>query len=494
MTVISNVSSWGPYVGNGVTNTFPYTNKIFLPTHLVVTQKNTTTLVKATLVLNVDYTVSGVGNLLGGNVVLFVPLPTGYSLTIERIVPTLQLTGIKNQGAFHAEIHEDAFDYLTMIDQQLRADLPPFEDPVALQHLRWKTDLVTIESVGVSSLGSMTATLNTGRITFASSGASIDTDSNLLWDNAAKKLELLGQSYLHSNNFIQMYPWGGPSDTAGRSPYRMHSMAGASHNGQNWYTVGISAEPLGSGTNGPVHMDSALGVSVTKQNYKTSTIDGQVTAINAIVRQGTLGDASGMDINIAGYGSGFFCIFEGLTYRYNSSDVLLDGVDLQAGVVDAGDIGIMGYSAHLVKSTGPSVGLRLNTDAGVQWDHFFQFFQNGVLMSGMDNAGGLSINALFVGNPSTFGPNRIVQVTQIQGAPAITIKRGTDTSPTSHYIECTNAAFNADRFVVTAAEPTSGLTNLLISYHNGTSIQFQTVVVGAVNTLGAGFRGLGVPN
>jgi hypothetical protein len=33
-------------------------------------------------------------------------------------VPVLQGTDVKNQGSFRAEIHEDAFDYLTMIDQQ----------------------------------------------------------------------------------------------------------------------------------------------------------------------------------------------------------------------------------------------------------------------------------------------------------------------------------------------------------------------------------------
>ncbi len=53
---------------------------------------------------------------------------------------------------------------------------------------------------------------------------------------------------------------------------------------------------------------------------------------------------------------------------------------------------------------------------------------------------------------------------------------------------------SAERFRVDGAEPTSGNTNTLLAYHNGTSVTFQRVSLGAADSGGSGFKVLRVPN
>lgn len=106
------------YTGNGVTTSYPYQFRIYKATDLVVTHA-TPDGVETTLVLNTDYTVTGVGKYAGGNVVLTSALTSGYHLTIERALPVTQETDLRNQGAYFAETHEDVFDRLVMILQHL---------------------------------------------------------------------------------------------------------------------------------------------------------------------------------------------------------------------------------------------------------------------------------------------------------------------------------------------------------------------------------------
>lgn len=118
MTVSTEVDH-NDYVGNGVTTQFPYTFRVFKKSDLVVTildlSQNMTT-----LILDTDYTVSGAGGYTGGNVTLSTPLTSGWQISIARQLPVTQETDLRNQGKFFAEVHEDAFDKLTMLIQQVR--------------------------------------------------------------------------------------------------------------------------------------------------------------------------------------------------------------------------------------------------------------------------------------------------------------------------------------------------------------------------------------
>ena len=116
MTVSTEVNH-NEYTGNGVTTTFPYAFRIFQASDLLVTTSDSDGVLR-TLVLNTDYTVSGVGAYYGGHIVLNKPLSTGWRISIERSLAVVQETDLRNQGRFFAETHESAFDYLTMIIQQ----------------------------------------------------------------------------------------------------------------------------------------------------------------------------------------------------------------------------------------------------------------------------------------------------------------------------------------------------------------------------------------
>ena len=116
MTVSTEVDH-NEYTGNGVTTSFPYTFRVFNKSDLVVQvidlDENITV-----LALDTDYTVTGAGGYNGGNVILSKALANGYQISISRELPVTQETDLRNQGKFFAEVHEDAFDKLTMLIQQ----------------------------------------------------------------------------------------------------------------------------------------------------------------------------------------------------------------------------------------------------------------------------------------------------------------------------------------------------------------------------------------
>lgn len=116
MTVSTELSH-EEYVGNGVTTDFDFRFRIFESKHLIVvvadSEGNETTLKNGT-----DYTIVGVGSYHGGKVVLNKPLAQGWKILLERDLPVVQETDLRNQGKFFAEVHEDAFDYLTMLIQK----------------------------------------------------------------------------------------------------------------------------------------------------------------------------------------------------------------------------------------------------------------------------------------------------------------------------------------------------------------------------------------
>ena len=129
---ISSSTNRNDYVGNGATDTYNYTFRIFDEGDLEVTIRDTSD-VETTLALSTDYTVTGVGSSGGGTIVLVNSaqswldgdgdLKSGYALTIRRVLDLVQETDIRNQGAFYPEIHEDQFDKLVMIAQQQQDEL-----------------------------------------------------------------------------------------------------------------------------------------------------------------------------------------------------------------------------------------------------------------------------------------------------------------------------------------------------------------------------------
>ncbi|WP_323109509.1 phage tail fiber domain-containing protein [Klebsiella quasipneumoniae] len=116
MTVSTQVSR-NEYTGNGATTQYDFTFRILDKSHLLVQTLDDAENI-TTLTLGSNYSVTGVNRYNGGKVVLTSALPAGYKISIERKTPVTQETSICNQGGFFPEIHEDAFDKLTMLVQQ----------------------------------------------------------------------------------------------------------------------------------------------------------------------------------------------------------------------------------------------------------------------------------------------------------------------------------------------------------------------------------------
>lgn len=121
MTVSTSVYKAGPYAGSGTTGPFTVNFRFLANSHLRVI-KTSTTGSEATLILGVDYSVTGAGG-ASGTVTLTSPLLTGEKLTIVRNVPLTQETDYVVDDSFPAESHEQALDKLTMIAQQLAEEV-----------------------------------------------------------------------------------------------------------------------------------------------------------------------------------------------------------------------------------------------------------------------------------------------------------------------------------------------------------------------------------
>lgn len=111
----TNVASFN---GDGANKVFPIGYKFNSAADLVVTLIDDEAKTTQILTLNSDFTVAGAGDEEGGAVTLVVAPTVVQRLKVTRVVDILQLTDLRNQGKFYAEIHEDAFDLLTMIAQQ----------------------------------------------------------------------------------------------------------------------------------------------------------------------------------------------------------------------------------------------------------------------------------------------------------------------------------------------------------------------------------------
>lgn len=111
------------YVGNGATDEYVYDFRIFDKTHLKVTKLVSGASAETPLTVDVDYTVADVGEDEGTITLLAGNLPNGDKLTIRRFLPLTQDSVFTNQGAYHAESHQNEFDRGVMVAQQQQSEL-----------------------------------------------------------------------------------------------------------------------------------------------------------------------------------------------------------------------------------------------------------------------------------------------------------------------------------------------------------------------------------
>lgn len=115
MTINTVDVTTGPYTGNGVTSSFTYDFPIEDESELLVFVNG------VPLVVDSQYTVTGVGDPDGGQVTLTSPLTTGFTLFIRSNRVATQNTDFDSQGGFFPDVHERSFDKLTALIQQLES-------------------------------------------------------------------------------------------------------------------------------------------------------------------------------------------------------------------------------------------------------------------------------------------------------------------------------------------------------------------------------------
>ena len=121
MTVQTNTNV-ANFLGNGAA-TYPIGFKFNSAADLVVQKTVISTGETTTLTLNSDYSVAGAGVEEGGSITFSQAPTSAESIKVTRVVDLLQLTDLRNQGKFYAEVHEEVFDKLVMIDQQQQTEI-----------------------------------------------------------------------------------------------------------------------------------------------------------------------------------------------------------------------------------------------------------------------------------------------------------------------------------------------------------------------------------
>ena len=120
MTISSSVTRFS-YTGDGVTTVFAIPGYFFDKQDIKVFTR--TGNVETALVLDTDYTVSGAGDIAGGEATLLVAPASGANVVINIDPPLTQEVDYNEGDDFPAETHERALDKLTRIAQRLSARL-----------------------------------------------------------------------------------------------------------------------------------------------------------------------------------------------------------------------------------------------------------------------------------------------------------------------------------------------------------------------------------
>ena len=175
MTIPAGQTSISRGVGNGTADTFDYDFKISNKADLKVTTTDTLNN-NTVLVVDTDYTVSGVGDDAGGDITLTAgPLADQHRITIEDNVELSQLVPFGRQGQFYANTHESAFDKATRLIRKGTSDnslalrvsstVANFDTeiegaPSALEYIRVNEDGDGVEFVGSQEISTSIAYSN----------------------------------------------------------------------------------------------------------------------------------------------------------------------------------------------------------------------------------------------------------------------------------------------------------------------------------------------
>ena len=123
MTISNSDRTAGPFIGNGVTVSFPFTFKVFSRNDLLVAQTDVSGN-ETVLTLDADYSVtlnSNQSSTPGGTVTLMSALPTSYTLAMTSNIAMSQSLDLTNNGGFYPATINDTLDRIVVMIQQVSA-------------------------------------------------------------------------------------------------------------------------------------------------------------------------------------------------------------------------------------------------------------------------------------------------------------------------------------------------------------------------------------
>jgi hypothetical protein len=124
MTISNSNRTAGPFLGNGNTNTFPFSFKVFSRADLLVATTSSLTGNETILTLDADYAVTmnaDQTNMPGGFITTTANLATGYTLAITSNIANIQSLDLTNNGGFYPEQINGALDRIVVMIQQVSA-------------------------------------------------------------------------------------------------------------------------------------------------------------------------------------------------------------------------------------------------------------------------------------------------------------------------------------------------------------------------------------
>lgn len=143
--------------------------------------------------LTTNYTLAGALQAGGGTVTMNIAPPFTMPATrvfVQRILSQTQPTSIRNQGKFYPEIHEDAFDRLTMLIQQALAGL---NNSLQLTFSKTGWNFLGYKGINVGAPTQPTDAATKVYVDTSSQGNNAYTDSQMLRTVRGGVAEILGQ-------------------------------------------------------------------------------------------------------------------------------------------------------------------------------------------------------------------------------------------------------------------------------------------------------------
>lgn len=252
MTIASEINRSGPYFGNGVTTAFDYKFRVVDASYIkVISAENG---VETILELDADYSVTGVGSEIGGQVIFNVAPAAGVTILFLLGVPFIQDIDLENQGAYNAETVEDGFDLAAQRDLQLseRIDravvIPATADPGNLEKLT--TDVLRLADSAdnvdavANSLGNIAAVVAIGDDVSTVAGIAaevplipgyVSAAQQAATDAAASALSVNAENLLQrSNNFSDVADKATAMDNLGAA-----NKAGDTFTGSVTFSAGL---------------------------------------------------------------------------------------------------------------------------------------------------------------------------------------------------------------------------------------------------------------